>query len=77
MVVTDVAADRVSAIRPGGHDAILIEPVNPDTGYGPGASVIFVEESGSSGAAVLSNNVPLAELLAVADVIGSALKGAD
>jgi hypothetical protein len=68
----DVAADRVSEITIGGRRAILIAPLNPDTGYGSSATIVFPGPDVLT--SVGSNNVPVEELLRVGDIIGSALE---
>lgn len=71
--VTSVAEDRVSVITAGGRPAILIAPLSPESGYGSTADVIFVESDGVVRTSVSSNNVPLAQLLAAAELVGLAL----
>ena|GEM_PF-2878175 len=68
----DVAVDRVKIITTGGRPAILIEPILPESGY-TGGSVTFTEPGFT---AIASANVPLSELLTVAEIIGNALTAA-
>ena len=65
----DVAADRVKATVIGGRPAVLVEPITPD-GVSSVAAVIFPEPFGVT--EVHSTSVPLADLLAVAEIVAKA-----
>jgi len=65
----DVAADRVKATVIGGRPAVLVEPITPD-GVSSVAAVIFPEPFGKT--EVHSTSVPLADLLAVAEIVAKA-----
>lgn len=67
----DAAAERVSAITAGGQQAILVAPVNPESGYGSFATVMFPRDDAFT--QIHTNDVPLKELLALAEAVGQAL----
>jgi hypothetical protein len=67
----DVAAERVSTINAGGQEAILVAPVNPDSGYGSSAMVMFPRVNAFT--YIWTGDVPLNDLLALAEAVGRAL----
>jgi hypothetical protein len=67
----DVAEERVSAIMAGGEEAILVAPINPENGYGSFAMVMFPRDDAFT--YIHTSDVPLNDLLALADAVGQAL----